>query len=99
MRLYTYITDSTIALCWCDNTNKSLRSYVLSRVESARRMIQWTLDSEDIPLYHIEGTSNLAYLLTKPMELDVSNVNIGSDWQDGIAMDQGKHRAHACDKV
>ena len=34
-----YITDSTIALCWCHNTNKRLWSFVLSRVESAKRMI------------------------------------------------------------
>ena len=40
-----YTTDSTIALCWCHNTNKRLRSYVLSRVESARRMIQWAVDT------------------------------------------------------
>ena len=40
---------------------KRLGSFVLSRVESASRMIQWTLDSDEILLYHIEGTSNLTY--------------------------------------
>ena len=44
-------------------------------------MIQWTLDAELIPLLHIDGNSNLADLLTKPMELEVENVSVGSDWQ------------------
>ena len=61
-----YVTDSMIASHWRQNTNKRLRSYVLSRVNLARRMIQWTLDCELIPLFHIDGNSNLADLLTKP---------------------------------
>ena len=74
-----FITDSTIALCWCQNTNKRLRSNVFSRMEPARRMIQWTLDTKEIPLFHIDGTSNITNILTKPIELEVCNVSVGSD--------------------
>ena len=77
-----YITDR---LCWCHNTNKRLRTYVLSRVNSARRMIQWTLNTEDISLFHIDGKSNLADLLSKLMELEVRSVSIGSDWHEGLS--------------
>ena len=47
-------------------------------------MIDWAIDSEDIPLYHIDGTLNVADLLTKPHELSVESVTMGSVWQDGL---------------
>ena len=48
-------------------------------------MIQWTLDKEEIPLFHINGNNNRADLLAKPRELEVGNVHLGSDWQDGLS--------------
>ena len=49
-----YITDSTIALSWCHKTAKKLRALIFARVESIRRMIQWTTGQDSIPLFHIE---------------------------------------------
>ena len=37
-----FATDSTIALWWCCNPTKKLRLFVFSRVETIRRMIEWT---------------------------------------------------------
>ena len=59
-----FVTDSTIALCWIHNENKKLRIYVLNRVETIRRMINWTTDQEEILLFHVTGTQNVADLLT-----------------------------------
>lgn len=42
-----------------------------------------SVDSESIPLFQIEGTSNLADLLTKPYVLDTENLSIGSEWEQG----------------
>ena len=78
-----YITDSTIALSWCHNTTRKLRAFIFARVESIRRMIQWTTEKEQIPLYHIDGTRNLADLLTKRHNIKVDQVSIGSSWQEG----------------
>ena len=78
-----YVTDSTIALSWCHNTSKKLRAFIFARVESIRRMIQWTTEQDSIPLFHIEGTSNIADLLTKKHDLKVKQVSIGSPWQEG----------------
>ena len=78
-----YVTDSTIALSWCHNTSKKLRAFIFARVESIRRMIQWTIDQDIIPLFHIEGTSNIADLLTKKHNLKIEQVSIGSPWQEG----------------
>ena len=79
-----YITDSTIALSWCHNINKNLRAFVISRVETSRCMIQWTLDSDEIPLYHFEGTLILSDMLTRPATISVDKVSIGSEWQTGM---------------
>ena len=78
-----YVTDSTIALSWCHNSTRKLRAFIFARVESIRRMIQWTSEDDRIPLYHIEGTRNLADLLTKDHDIKVEQVSIGSPWQDG----------------
>ena len=79
----TYITDSTIALCWVHNTAKRLRVYVLNRVETIRRMMEWTTGEEEVPLYHIDGSINLANLLTKEHAPTVQDVSTGSEWQAG----------------
>ena len=78
-----YITDSTIALCWVHNIAKRLRVYVLNRVETIRRMMEWTTGDEEVPLYHIDGASNLADLLTKQHTLSINDVSTGSEWQTG----------------
>ena len=78
-----YATDSTIALSWCQNTSLKLRMYVYNRVETIRRLIQWTTDTDEIPLYHISGERNMADLLTKPHPTTFECVGSGSEWQSG----------------
>ena len=78
-----YVTDSTIALSWCHNTVRKLRAFIFARVESIRRMIQWTTEKDEIPLYHVDGTKNLADLLTKRHDIKIDQVSIGSPWQEG----------------
>ena len=83
VEIVIYVTDSTIALCWVHNVNKRLRIFVLNRVETIRRMIEWTNGDQDILLFHIDGPLNLADLLTKEHDLGVQDVSTGSDWQEG----------------
>lgn len=78
-----YLTDSTIAMCWMHNTNIKLRAFTFARVEASRGLNQMTTGLEDIPFYHIDGTSNLAYLLTKHNDLTIQDLSIGSLWQKG----------------
>ena len=79
-----YLTDSTIALSWCHNTNKRLKLYVHNRVETIRRMIEWTTGiSTDLPLYHIEGCTNIADRITKKHDLSIQDINECSPWQSG----------------
>ena len=78
-----YATDSTIALSWCQNTSLKLRMYVYNRVETIRRLIQWTNDTEEIPLFHISGERNMADLLTKPHPTTFETVDVGSEWHEG----------------
>jgi hypothetical protein len=78
-----YATDSAIALAWCHNLTIQLRLFVHNRVETIRRMIQWTLDCKEIPLYHIEGTQNIADLVTKKHNIQIGDVAAGSPWQTG----------------
>jgi hypothetical protein len=80
-----YLTDSTIALSWIHNTNIKVRAYIFSRVQAARGMIELTTGSKKIPLFHIDGKLNLADLLTKPHELSVEDLGIGSIWQHGAS--------------
>ena len=81
---FIYVTDSTIALAWCHNANKRLRLYVHSRVESIRRMIEWTTGIEDyIPLYHVESGLNIADLLTKEHQISPAMLGPDSDWHKG----------------
>ena len=78
-----YVTDSTIALCWVHNSTKRLRIFVLNRVETIRRMIEWITGDQNIPLFHIDGTTNLADLLTKEHILGIQDVSTGSECQEG----------------
>jgi hypothetical protein len=78
-----YATDSTIALSWCQNTSLKLRMYVYNRVETIRRLIQWTNNTDEIPLFHISGERNMADLLTKPHPTTFESVDMGSEWQNG----------------
>ena len=80
-----YLTDSTIALSWIHNTNIKVRAYIFTRVQAARRMIELTTSSDIVPLFHIDGKINLADLLTKPHELAVEDLGIGSTWQEGAS--------------
>ena len=73
-----FATDSMIALSWCCNPTKKLRLFVLSRVETFRRMIEWTTGREYLPLYHVDGELNLADLLTKKYDLTVEDLSIDS---------------------
>ena len=68
-----YFTDSTIALCWVSNTSKKHRMFVFNRVAEIRRCIEWSVGdiSSELPLYHIDGTQNVADMLTK-----ISTINI-----------------------
>ena len=83
---FVYVTDSTIALAWCHNVNKRLRLYVHSRVESIRRMIEWTTgDDTKVPLYHIESGLNIADLLTKEHDISPAMMGPESEWHRGPA--------------
>ena len=79
-----FATDSTIALSWCCNPMKKLRLFVFSRVETIRRMIEWTTGRDYLPLYHVDGELNLSDLLTKKHDLTVEDLSTGSNWQAGL---------------
>ena len=81
-----YISDSMIALSWCLSLEKKLRLFVQNRVATILRMVSWTLnldDGESLPLYHVDGESNIAALLTKEHPLAAKDVSEGSLWQSG----------------
>ena len=78
-----YFTDSTIALSWIHNTSIKLRAYTFARVEATRRLIQMTTGEQEIPIFHIDGSRNIADLLTKYHEVTVESLSIGSTWQQG----------------
>ena len=80
-----YVTDSTIALSWCNNTNIKLRLFVYNRVMTILRMCEWTTGAKEIPLYHIESDLNLADLLTKKHPLQYKDVSAGSKWIEGMS--------------
>ena len=80
-----YVTDSTIAMCWSFNTQKKLRLYALNRVTLIRQMIEWTTgETENLPLYHIDGNLNPADLLTKPHDITPRDLTADSPWQSGL---------------
>ena len=79
-----YATDSTIALAWCHNTTLKLRLFVYNRVEAIRRMVQWTLEDNSLPIFHISGEFNLADWVTKIKPLALDDINSESPWQKGL---------------
>ena len=51
-----YTTDSMIALSWCSNGDKKLRQFVLARVQTIRRLMEWTIeDMTTLPLYPVKS--------------------------------------------
>ena len=48
------------------------------------RMCEWTTGKTEVPLFHIDGKSNLADLLTQQHELSVQAVTLDSEWQTGL---------------
>ena len=79
-----FATDSTIALSWCCNTTKKLRLFVFSRVETIRRMIEWTTGWDYLPIYHVDEALNLSDLLTKKHDLTVDCLLALSGEQDSL---------------
>ena len=81
-----YYTDSTIAICWTANTNKRLKLYVLSRAADIRRRIlgdEYKMGQEPLPLFHIDGDSNPADLLTKHHNITPSTLKPNHRWFTG----------------
>jgi len=79
-----FYTDSRVVLCWVLNKSKRLRMWVFNRVQAVYNMIKHSACSQThIPLYHIEGSENVADLLTKPAQVKVSQLENGSWWQVG----------------
>ena len=80
-----YVTDSTIALSWCSNQSIKLRLFVYNRVMTIIRLFEWTKGSKENPLLHIDGSLNLADLLTKKHDIKVEDVSMGSNWIEGLS--------------
>ena len=81
---FVYLTDSTVAMAWCQPSNRRLRLFVHNRVQTVKRMVEWTTGIEDnLPLYHISGTSNIADLLTKVHHISPEDIGIGTTWESG----------------
>ena len=77
-----FVTDSTIALCWVFNEARKLKIFTLNRVKAIRRFVSWCTGTQEIPLYHVDGTLNPADFLTKGgITLDM--LGSGSVWQEG----------------
>ena len=80
-----FYTDSRVAQCWVLNTRKRLRMFVHNRVQAARHGIRRVVDNEEIlPLYHIDGSENLADMITKPRKLLPSDLSHTSPWMTGL---------------
>jgi hypothetical protein len=80
-----FYTDSRVAQCWVLNTRKRLRMFVHNRVQAARHGIRRIVNSEEtIPLFHIEGTENLADMITKPRKLTLADLSSTSQWMTGL---------------
>ena len=70
-----YVTDFTIAMSWCSNPTIQLRLFVYNRAMTILRLFKWTTISKTNPLYHIDGTLNLADLLTKKHDIWIEDVS------------------------
>ena len=79
-----YVSDSTIAVSWCTNLDIKLRQFVANRVETIRRVIEWTTGTpENVPIFHVSGTQNVADLITKIHPFEAQIVDKDSVWQNG----------------
>ena len=80
-----YFSDSSIAVAWVLNTAKRLRMWTLNRVKEITTAIRWVVGNETTyPLYHIAGENNIADMVTRPVDLDLSEIGSGSAWQTGL---------------
>ena len=80
-----FYTDSTVAMAWVLNTRKRLRMFVYNRSQSARQAMRQVIDgAETIPLYHIDGTLNVADMVTKPRSITPGDLATGSPWMNGL---------------
>lgn len=80
-----FYTDSRVAQCWVLNTRKKLRMFVHNRVQAARHGIRQIVNSEEtLPLFHIDGTENIADMVTKPRKLVISDLTATSKWMTGL---------------
>jgi hypothetical protein len=81
-----YYSDSMIAVCWVlNNKSRRLRMFVHNRVQSIQHGIRQIVDGNKvIPLYHIDGNSNIADMITKPRRVSVSDVQHDSQWMCGL---------------
>ena len=80
-----FYTDSTVAMAWILNTRKRLRMFVYNRSQSARQAMRQVTDgAETIPLYHIDGTLNVADMVTKPRTITPKDTATGSPWMNGL---------------
>jgi len=42
------------------------------------------VDHQDLPLFHIDGKTNIVDLLTKHNQITPTDIGIGSNWQNGL---------------
>ena len=49
------------------------------------RLFECTTGSNENPLWHIDGSLNLADLLTKKHDIKVEHVSKGSEWIEGLS--------------
>jgi Pao retrotransposon peptidase len=78
-------SDSMIAICWVLNTLRRLRMFVHNRVQLIRHGIRELVDGEEIiPLYHVDGDSNVADMVTKPRRIQITDIDHDSVWMTGL---------------
>jgi hypothetical protein len=59
--------------------------FIHHRVQLIRHRIHKLVDGEEIiPLYHIDGESNLADMVTKPPPIQITDVDRDSVWMTGL---------------
>jgi hypothetical protein len=67
------------------NTSRRLRMFVHNRVQSIRQAIREISDGEErVPLFHIDGESNLADMVTKPRRIQLKDLQPNSPWMSGL---------------
>ena len=73
---YTILTDSEIALAWCRNQDKPLKTYAFNRVLQIRRLVSVER------IIHVAGDYNPADILTKG-EVALDQLKVDGPWQNG----------------